>query len=47
MTLSAPLTGARFSDAATGLTWEVYYRNNALHEINVMRGTSFAGQWSP
>lgn len=46
MTLNAPMTGSRFTDSATGLTWEVYFRNDAFHEINIMRGSEFVGQWS-
>lgn len=43
--VNPPLTGYRFVDSVTGFTWEVFFNNGALHEINVMRGTTFAGQW--
>lgn len=46
LTLTAPLTGAKFTDTATSLVWEVYFRNGAFHEINVMRNGAFVGQWS-
>jgi hypothetical protein len=43
--LSAPYSGATFTDAATGLTWELILKSGAIYEINLMRGTTFVGQW--
>lgn len=44
-TLSAPFTGYTFTDSATGIAWEVIFNNGALHEINLMSGATFRGQW--
>lgn len=45
MNLNPPMTGVRFTDEDTGFVWEVYFRDGALHEINIMRNGQFAGQW--
>ena len=46
MSLTSPYAGYQFTDAATGIVWEVIFRNDALYEINLMKSGQFLGQWS-
>lgn len=46
MGLSSPYAGYQFTDAATGIVWEVIFRNDALYEINLVKNGQFLGQWS-
>ena len=44
-TLTAPYSGARFTDPATGYVWELILKDGAIYEINLMSGSTFLGQW--
>lgn len=45
-TQSNGFTSSTFTDAATGLVWEVSFKDGVLHEINLSRNGVFVGQWS-
>lgn len=45
MSLNSPFSGATFTDAATGIQWEVIFNAGVLHEINLMKSGQFLGQW--
>ena len=44
--VTAPYAAYTFTDAATGNKYEVVFNASALHEINVLSGTDFLGQFT-
>jgi hypothetical protein len=44
--VQAPFSAYRFNDAATGYNYEVVFNNGTLHEINVLNGVVYTGQFS-
>lgn len=44
--VTAPYAEYKFTDASTGYVYAAVFNNNVLHEINVLNGSTFVGQFT-